>query len=104
KNFIPCTDVNGLGNQLHDQHIVRKLPYLCLHFKEEITIPKITQKKRPVTISNKILVVAKLKIEVFSAINKNRPPRVQVIHCGCFERLIESFAGHRIKLGDAFTK
>src|SRR6185369_8638047 len=87
-------NINGLRRQLHEKVHVIELPDPCIYFEEQVTITEIAQEQTAVTITDKILIVSELEVQVFGGCKIDGTPGIEIIKSCFFKRLIKSNAGY----------
>ena len=82
--------------QFHEEVLIIDLPNPCIQFQEEIIIPEITQEHTPRSITDKILIVTKLNINITGYIKRYMSSCIEIIYTSCcFEWLIKTRTRYR---------
>ena len=89
-----------LAAQLHKNILIIQFPDTRIEFQEEIRSAIVAEEQAAVAITDKVLIVSELEIEVFPGIEINRGPVIEIIDGGLSEILIISGPGHCLELGD----
>jgi hypothetical protein len=87
-----------LADQLHIHHLVVQFPDAGVYFTEKIGCAVVAEEQAAITVTDEILVITELKVEVFPYVEIDGSPVVEIIIAGFSEHLIVAGAGDGLEL------
>src|ERR1700754_2999025 len=93
-----------LTDQFHINGLVVELPDPGIEFQKEIGSAVVAEEKASIAISDKVLIITKLDVEVFKGVEINGCPVIEIVITGSFEVFVVSGARHGIEFCNTLLK